>query len=325
MLPAWLEVDVRPAPGANVVLARDPGGGAPSLVDSGSPTVVGTRRTAAFLAAHGLAPGDVAQVVCTHWHCDHVGGCAWLQAEHGVPVAAHASEAALVNARDPRACDTTWLGNEVGPYRVDRALEDGEHVAAGPGFEVVHIPSQTPGHVALWQPEDRVLITGDHLQAGDVAWVPVGGPWQDGALERSIAAVHRLAALRPRLVVPGHGPVVTDPDAAIERALHRYALWRERPELAAWHAVRRIAVSAVVSAPADPADPAARFAGLPCLEDAARLLDRAPAALARELVAEFLERGVLAVRDGRVVATIEHEPPSPLRIGPGSPEAWPPA
>src|SRR3954447_25115654 len=153
-----IAVDVRPGPSANVVLV---GGPRPVLVDAGSGTLPSLARTHAFLAEHGVEVDDLAYVALTHFHADHAGGAGAL----GVPVAAHASEAALVNARDPRACDPR-LGFEVGPYVVDRPLHDGDVIA---GLHVVHTPGQTPGHVSYWLPDERVSITGDLLQEGDVA------------------------------------------------------------------------------------------------------------------------------------------------------------
>ena len=128
-----------------------------------------------------------------------------------------------------------------------RALRDGDVLE---GLEVVHTPGQTPGHVAYWHPEERVAITGDLLQDGDVAWVPYGGPWAEGALERTIASIERIAALEPVMTIPGHGPPVTDVPAAVAANLERYARFREDPSRAVWHAVRRALVSHLMIAPA---------------------------------------------------------------------------
>src|SRR3954471_18446293 len=140
-----IAVDQRPGPSANLVLV---GGPRPVLVDSGSAGRVSHQRTLAFLAEHGLVPGDLAWIALTHFHVDHSGGAAAL----GVPVAAHAIEADLMNRRDPRAADP-WLGFAVTPYDVARPLRDGDHID---GLEVVHTPGQTPGHVAYWHAEERV-------------------------------------------------------------------------------------------------------------------------------------------------------------------------
>src|SRR3954451_8299983 len=85
-----IAVDLRPGPSANVVLV---GGPRPVLVDAGSGNVPSVERTFGFVAEHGLAPADLAYLALTHFHADHAGGAGAL----GVPVAAHASEAALVN------------------------------------------------------------------------------------------------------------------------------------------------------------------------------------------------------------------------------------
>jgi glyoxylase-like metal-dependent hydrolase (beta-lactamase superfamily II) len=103
-----LRFDVRDGPSANVVLVGE------VLGDSGSGTVPAVARTRAF-----LGEARPRWLVLTHFHADHAGGAGVL----GLPVAAHKSEAELVNARDPRACDGEWLGFGIGPYRVDRALE----------------------------------------------------------------------------------------------------------------------------------------------------------------------------------------------------------
>ena len=142
-------------------------------------------------------------------------------------------------------------------------------------MEVVHTPGQTPGHVAYWHAEERVAITGDLLQDGDVAWVPFGGPWAAGALERTVASLRRIAALDPVRTIPGHGPVVTDVPAAVDANLERYARFREDPSRAVWHAVRRATVSHLMIAPRS----AASLATLPWVPMAAAAVDLAPLAL----------------------------------------------
>ena len=169
------DVELCPGPSANVVRVGD------VLVDSGSGTVPAVARTRAFAAG-------ARDLVLTHFHADHAGGAGVL----GLPVAAHRIEAEMVNARDPLACDGEFLGFGIGPYEVARALEDGDRVGE---LEVVHTPGQTPGHIVLWHAGERVAITGDLLQEGDVAWVPFAGPWAYGALDRMVAAIERIAAL----------------------------------------------------------------------------------------------------------------------------------
>ena len=287
-----IEIDLRPGPSANLILVRGP---RPVLVDSGSGSTASIARAHAFLAEHGIAASDLAWVALTHFHADHAGGAAAL----GAPVAAHTIEAALINDADPRAGDP-WLGFDIPPYRVTRALRDGEALE---GLQVVHTPGQTPGHVAYWLPEQRVAITGDLLQAGDVAWVPFGGPWAADALDTMIASVRRIAALDPVRTIPGHGPPVDDVGAAVAMNLERYERFRAEPARAAWHATRRALVSHLMIEPR----PAATLAQLPWVPIAGAALDLPPLAVVERALAALAERGAVT-RDGDVFSTtVPHE------------------
>lgn len=282
---AVIAVDLRDGPSANVVLVDD------VLVDTGSGSPASIARLRAFLSEQGV--GMPSWVALTHFHADHAGGAAAF----GAPIAAHEAEA---DTGDPRWGDP-WLGFEIPPYRVTRALRDGDFV--GP-LEVVHTPGQTPGHLAYWHAETRTAITGDLLQDGDVAWVPFGGPWASGALETTIASLRRIAALEPVLTIPGHGPPVTDVPAAVEANLERYARFAEDPSRAVWHAARRATVSHLMIEPRT----AASLAALRWVPMAAAAVDLAPLELVARVLDGLRERGVV-VRDGDVFdTTVAHEP-----------------
>ena len=74
-LPSWVTWRQRPFPDANLLLLR---GRRPALVDSGF--VGHADDTAAWASAHTGEDRQVELVVNTHWHSDHVGGNALLQA-----------------------------------------------------------------------------------------------------------------------------------------------------------------------------------------------------------------------------------------------------
>jgi glyoxylase-like metal-dependent hydrolase (beta-lactamase superfamily II) len=280
------------------------------------------------LAAVGAAPADLAQVAATHFHADHVGAIAWLQAAYGIPAAAHATEAALVNGRDPRAADHDRMGHPVGPYTVQRALAPGDVVGppGGPELVVVDAAGQTPGHVAFHAPQDGVLLTGDLLQDGDVAWILLDGPEDLEPLRTLVRAVERLAALEPRIVLPGHGPpVVRDVPRVVEGTLARYAGWLEDPARALRHAGKRAVAFWLMITWPRAQDAESRMAAEPWLRavaDAVHGGDRRAAAAA--LLAELDRLGILARREGRLGTSLPHLPPGPLQVGPGDPARWPP-
>jgi len=152
-LPAWVTWRRRPFPDANLLLLH---GREPALVDSGF--TGHAKETAAWARAH---TGHLALVVNTHWHSDHVGGNALLQAR-GAGIAAGAQDAQAVARRDAGCCSAEYLDQPVSPYTVDVPLDDGQVVRLGDAdWQVVRTPGHTPGHLSLWQPEERLLVVGD--------------------------------------------------------------------------------------------------------------------------------------------------------------------
>jgi|GEM_PF-114739 len=63
-------------------------------------------------------------------------------------------------------------------------------------------PQHSEGDTVVWEPDDRVLFAGDLLFIGvhPVMWA--------GPITNWIATCSQLEALKPRVVVPGHGPLV---------------------------------------------------------------------------------------------------------------------
>ena len=67
------------------------------------------------------------------------------------------------------------------------------------------LPGTPPANLAVWSPEDGVLFTGDCLVSEYLPNLDAGtrADWQ-----LWLASLDRIEALRPAIVVPGHGPVV---------------------------------------------------------------------------------------------------------------------
>ncbi len=182
------------------------------VVDSGLPW--SGRRLAALLRGR-----DVASHVVTHAHADHTGSSAWLCRTTGASLQMGAADADLFESG---SIDTVRsplgraLARRLDPERarVDRRLREGDAVGS---FRVVEAPGHSPGTIALWREQDRVLVVGD----GPVNRSPDRSAPRWGRLPRSLHhdpvrvrdSRRRLAALRPALVVPVHGHPVTDTGA----------------------------------------------------------------------------------------------------------------
>ena len=314
-LPSWLTWRQRPFPDANLLFLA---GRRPAMVDSGF--VGHASETAAWVRAR---TERLDLVVNTHWHSDHVGGNALLQAA-GAGIAASAPDAEAVARRDPGCCVSEYLDQPVAPYTVDLALHDGEVLPLGDAdWEVVSTPGHTAGHLALWQPEERLLVVGDALSDYDVGWVNLAldGPH---ATVTAVKSLQRLVDLAPRVLLPSHGSIPGDTGAALDKALVRAQRLVDDPDGAVWYGARRIFAYALMIRGGIAMDDVPPYLHARAwLTDAARLLRRTPEDLAAELVDSMLRNGSIVETDGRLHAAAEHTPVTPAALRVPFPRDWP--
>ena len=315
-LPAWVTWQRRPFPDANLLLLH---GREPALVDSGF--VGHAQETADWVHAHA---GGVALVVNTHWHSDHVGGNAVLQAA-GAGIAAGVPDAEATARRDPGCCQAEYLDQPVAPYSVDAPLHDGQVLRLGDAeWQTVATPGHTRGHLSLWQPDEQLLVVGDALSSYDVGWVNLALDGPDAAAT-ALASLHRLRELAPRVLLPAHGPIPPDPAAALDTAVRRAQRLVDDPAGAVWYGARRIFAFALMirgGIHADDIEPYLHARAW--LSDAARLLGSTPEALAAELVDTMVRNGAVVLREGRLHAAAEHTPVAADTLRVPFPRAWPP-
>jgi glyoxylase-like metal-dependent hydrolase (beta-lactamase superfamily II) len=313
-LPEWVTWQQRPFPDANLLLLR---GRRQTLVDSGF--VGHAEETAAWASAHS---GDLALVVNTHWHADHVGGNALLQ-ERGVGIAASTPDAQAIARRDVGCCLAEYLDQPVAAYVVDEPLTDKCVLRLGDAdWEVISTPGHTPGHLSLWQPEERLLVVGDTLSDYDVGWVnrALDGPL---AARTAVESLQRMADLQPRFVLPGHGPIPADPSAAIASALRRAQRLVDDPDGAVWYGARRIFAYALIIYDGIPLDRVHDYLRARAwLTDAARLLSIEPESLAIELIESMLHSGAIVKDDQRIRATTDYARTEPSAMRVPFPKDW---
>ncbi|WP_241191162.1 MBL fold metallo-hydrolase [Deinococcus psychrotolerans] len=170
----------------------------------------------------------ILRITLTHAHGDHIGSLDALRA-------ALPSAEVSISVRDARllAGDLRVDAGE-GPSKLkgdlrgaktrpDRLLRGGDKVGS---LRVVSAAGHTPGQLAFLDGRDGTLIAGDAFQvvgglavAGQLRWLfpfPALATWDDQLAAESAA---RLTDLAPSRLAVGHGAVLENPVAAMQKAV----------------------------------------------------------------------------------------------------------
>lgn len=210
----------------NIVLYGDPNTKEFVLIDAGMPK---SAEEIISVVEKRFGPNARPKaIILTHGHFDHVGGIIELINRWNVPVYVHALEMPYLTGTEsyPEAdpAVSSGLVAKMSPLFPNEAINLGENIQAIPsdgsvpfmqGFQWIHTPGHTPGHISLYREKDKVLIVGDafvtvkqeSLYKVITQTKEISGPprylttnWQ--AARKS---VEKLEALKPSVAITGHG------------------------------------------------------------------------------------------------------------------------
>ncbi len=190
-------------------------------------------------------------LILTHGHFDHVSAAKDLAEGWNIPIYAHPLEFPYLTGQQSYPKPNVGAGGGMmtllsplyprSPIDVGLRLKALPDVEAGnrsslqrlkelpelPGWQILHTPGHTPGHVSFFRPVDRVLLVGDafcttkpesFFEAALAQKPELHGPPSYFTSDWTAAgqSVEQLATLNPSILAPGHGKPLAGSEVAEE-------------------------------------------------------------------------------------------------------------
>lgn len=171
----------------------------------------------------------VYEMLLTHAHDDHTGSAAALAARTGARIVAPRDDAPVITRDRPGPAPqlADWeiprfkqvMPNvpQAPPVVPNRLVANGDRLGWQHDAVIMGAPGHTPGHVAAWFEEDRVLVAGDALASHDGQ--PMLGAFNADPAAAA-ATARRLATLDAEIACFGHGePLRSDAAARLAQVM----------------------------------------------------------------------------------------------------------
>ncbi len=197
----------------------------------------------------GLSIENISKVIITHGHPDHYGLAADIKEISGAKICLHPADEEILSlyysnstekpqfdrieefnrfiskTGTPETIKTKirellkfWI-SVAKPVKIDTYLCDMDIIEIGESeFQVIHTPGHTPGHISLYNKENEILISGDHLI---VNTMPYAGPKFFDSLEK-------LLQLKMKVALPSHGPLIDNPHERIQEILDYHTSLKQK-------------------------------------------------------------------------------------------------
>lgn len=155
---------------------------------------------AALERAGGVA---LQEIVLTHGHPDHIGGCEQVMERYG----------------ELQVSKYPWPAIDSSYDFPMRDLEHGSRIETeGATLRAVHTPGHAPDHLCFILEEEHALFSGDNVLGIGTTVIPS----ESGDLAQYMASLELLLDEAPKRIYPAHGPCIEDGEAKVrEYIAHR--------------------------------------------------------------------------------------------------------
>ncbi len=220
------------------------------LVDSGWNTEESFSALSNGLAEIGAEVKDIWRILVTHVHPDHYGMAGRIKKLSGAEILMHDIEKDFIK---PRYIDmeellqktdrqliangapheemialrdaSLGLENLIVPTPPDSLLHDGDTIDTGIfKFRVIWSPGHSSGHVCLYEPAKKILLSGDHILPKITPNISVNPQSIENPLGRYIQSLKEIRNLDIELTLPGHDQPFKNLKERIDEIIYHHGL-----------------------------------------------------------------------------------------------------
>jgi glyoxylase-like metal-dependent hydrolase (beta-lactamase superfamily II) len=216
-----------------------------TLIDPGPGSTTAKKHLTESLAVLGVSMKDIRRVVVTHCHPDHSGLARWVSEQTGATVYVHRLEVRkleegydkfqerlpflreagvpekvlqeIINDKDPLPYPTL-------PQSGVEVLLGGEELDfEGGALQILHLPGHSSGHICLYEPQDKVLLSGDFILKNItpnpiMEADPADFKKRIPSLRQHFASLKKMEEIDIRLILPGHRESINNSREAVLKA-----------------------------------------------------------------------------------------------------------
>lgn len=151
----------------------------------------------------GIDRKDIRYIINTHSHPDHFEGSEFFNDDSTIKIGLH--EKGVEFMHGPGKDLYRLFGLNLPMIDIDPFLKEGTITLGDDSLEILHVPGHSPGSVAIYWPDRKVLVSGDVIFNQNVGRSDFPGG-NSAILKESIV---KLSKLDVEMLLPGHMETVT--------------------------------------------------------------------------------------------------------------------
>jgi glyoxylase-like metal-dependent hydrolase (beta-lactamase superfamily II) len=278
---------------------------APVLIDTGY--IADFDETDKLITRLGVKLSDIALIISTHTHCDHIGGNHRIQQKSGCDIALHKVGKYFIDSRNDWSTWWRYYNQEAEFFKCTRSLEDCEIITLGPHeFQVIYTPGHASDGIVLYNRRDKILISSDTLWQTDMAVMTLRVEGSRALFDMQ-ESLQKLENLDVQTVYPGHGKPFDDMQEAIAKSRKRIENFLKHPEAVGEDLLKKIIVYTLMMKKTMPADTLLGY-----LMDTYWFVETVDLyfkgqyeAKYDEIINSFLRRGIIKQENGDLFTTVK--------------------